>query len=98
MTDLVLIVVVAAVTYLSRAAAVVLLPPARGVFLEYVGRLPAPLFAGLAVFAALGENVAMPEASTLAAIAAALLVTPKRSLGITLAAGLAGFVVVELLI
>jgi hypothetical protein len=38
----------------------------------------------------------LPEASTIAAVFAALLVTPKRSLGLTLAAGIAGFVVVEL--
>lgn len=94
-TDLALIVVVAAVTYLSRAAAVVLLPPARGNVLAFVGRLPAPLFAGLAVFALVGEDVSMPASSTLAAVAAALLVSPRRSLGLTLAAGIAGFVLVE---
>ena len=94
MSDLWLILVVAAVTYLSRAAAVVLLPAARGAMLQYVSRLPAPLFAGLAVFTLLGDRVASPEPATLAAAIAALLVTPKRSLGLTLAAGIAGYLVV----
>lgn len=94
MSDLWLILVVAIVTYLSRAAAVVLLPAAQGVLLQYVSRLPAPLFAGLAVFTFLGERVAVPEPATLAAALAALLVTPKRSLGLTLAAGIAGYLVV----
>jgi len=93
-SDLGLILVVAMVTYLSRAAAVVLLPAARGILLQYVSRLPAPLFAGLAVFTLLGERVAVPEPATLAAAIAALLVTPKRSLGLTLAAGIAGYLVV----
>lgn len=96
MSDLALIIAVAAITYLSRAAAVALLPSARGYLLGLVGRIPAPLFASLAVFAFVGEDVVLPEASTIAAVTAALLATPKRSLGLTLAAGIAGFVVVEL--
>jgi len=95
-SDLALLVMVAAITYLSRAAAVVLFPSARGELLALVGRIPAPLFASLAVFAFVGDDVVLPEASTIAAVFAALLVTPKRSLGLTLAAGIAGFVVVEL--
>jgi branched-subunit amino acid transport protein len=98
MSNELLIVVVAAITYLSRAAAVALLPAAKGPLLVFVGRLPAPLFAGLAVFALLGSEVALPEPSALAAVAGALLVAPKRSLGLTLAAGLAAFWLVELVI
>jgi branched-subunit amino acid transport protein len=94
-SDLGLILVVAIVTYLSRAAAVVLLPAAQGVLLQYVSRLPAPLFAGLAVFTLLGEGVALPEPAALAAAIAALLVTPRRSLGLTLAAGIVGYLVVS---
>lgn len=97
MSDLTLILTVAGLTYLSRAAAVVLLPAARGSLLGIVGRIPAPLFAGLAVFAFVGDEVAMPQSSTIAAVVAALLVIPKRSLGLTLAAGIAGFVAVELI-
>jgi branched-subunit amino acid transport protein len=93
-SDLGLILVVAAVTYLSRAAAVVLLPAARGSWLQYVSRVPAPLFASLAAFALVGGEPSLPEPATLAAAAAALLVTPKRSLGVTLAAGIVGYAMV----
>ncbi len=95
MSDLVLIIVVAAMTYLSRAAALVFLPAAKGEVLAFVTRIPAPLFAGLAVFALVGEGESLPEPSMLVAAAAALLVSPKRSLGLTLAAGIVGYVIVE---
>jgi branched-subunit amino acid transport protein len=93
-SDLGLILVVAAVTYLSRAAAVVLLPVARGPLLQYVSRIPAPLFASLAAFSLVGGGSSMPEPATMAAAFAALLVTPKRSLGLTLAAGILGYALV----
>lgn len=97
-SDVTLIVAVAVITYSSRAAAVVLFPGARGYLAGLVTRIPAPLFTGLAVFALVGDAVVMPEPATIAATATALLVTPKRSLGLTLVAGIAGFVVVKLLI
>lgn len=97
MSDLLLIVIVALITYLSRAAAVVLLPDARGYLLGLVSRIPAPLFASLAVFALVGDEVAMPGLATGAAAVAALIVSPKRSLGLTLVAGIIGFVAVELI-
>jgi branched-subunit amino acid transport protein len=96
-SDLALLVTVAGLTYLSRAAAVVFLPRARGYVLGLVSRVPAPLFASLALFAFVGGEVDLPDASTIAAVVAALLASPKRSLGLTLAAGIAGFVVVELI-
>lgn len=98
MSDLALLVTVAAITYLSRAGAVVLLPGARGYLLGLVSRIPAPLFASLAVFALVGDGVELPGASTTAAAIAAVLVAPRRSLGLTLAAGIVGFVVVELVL
>jgi branched-subunit amino acid transport protein len=98
MTDLALILVVAAITYMSRAAAVVLLPPARGRMLGFVSRIPAPLFAGLAVFALMGEEVVMPDPATMAAVIAALAVSPKKSLGLTLAAGLAAYLLVDVIV
>lgn len=97
MSDLLLIVTVAVITYLSRAGAVVLLPGARGYVLGLVARIPAPLFAGLAVFAFVGDGVGLPAPPTIAAAVAALLVVPRRSLGVTLLAGIAGFAFVELL-
>lgn len=94
-SDLVLIVLVAVMTYLSRAAAVVFLPAARGGTLAFLSRIPAPLFAGLAGFALVGGGQALPEPSMMTAAAAALLASPKRSLGLTLAAGILGYLVVE---
>lgn len=97
MGDLMLVLVVSVITYTSRATAVVFLPSARGPLLELVSRIPAPLFAGLAVFALVGEELTLPEPPVLAAAVAALLVSPKKSLGLTLAAGIVGYAVVELL-
>ena len=98
MSDWALITLVAGLTYLSRAAAIVLFPPAEGRLLEFVNRLPAPLFAGLAVFSLVGEATILPEYSTMAAAVGALIVTPRRSLGLTLTAGLAAFAIVELIV
>ncbi len=95
MSDLILILMVAAITYLSRAAAVVFLPAAKGDVLAFVTRIPAPLFAALAVFALVGDGKSLPEPSMLVAAAADLLVSPKRSLGLTLAAGIVGYSIVE---
>lgn len=97
MSDLTLIVAVATLTYLSRAAALVLMPAASGGLLAFVSRIPAPLFAGLAVYGLLDGEGALAEPAMLAAAVAALLVTPKRSLGITLAAGIAGYLLVALI-
>jgi hypothetical protein len=93
-----LVLIVAVITYLSRAAAVVLLPGARGYLLGLVNRIPAPLFASLAVFALVGDEVAVPDGPAIAAAVAALLASPRRSLGLTLAAGITGFVLVTLLL
>ncbi len=98
MSDWTLVLAVAGLTYLTRAAAVALLPAASGRFLEFIDRLPAPLFAGLAVFALVGGDVAIPEAPAVAAAVGAVMVTPKRSLGLTLAAGIAAFAIVEWLV
>ena len=98
MTELALVLTVAVITYLSRAAAVVLLPPARGRMLGFVSGIPAPLFAGLAVFALVGEGVAVSDPPTIGAVIAALAVTPKKSLGLTLAAGIAGYLLIDLVL
>jgi branched-subunit amino acid transport protein len=97
LTDLALVLVVAVLTYLSRATAVALLPPPKGHLLEFVSRIPAPLFAGLAVYAFVGSDLTLPDPPTIAAVVAALAVSPKKSLGITLAAGIIGFLVVDLM-
>jgi hypothetical protein len=88
--DVALVAAAAVVTYGSRAAAIVFLPPPTGKMLTFIERLPAPLFAGLAVFALVGD-AAWPEPPALCAAAAALAVAPRRSLAVTLAAGLAAY-------
>lgn len=93
MTHAVLVVAAAVVTYASRAAAVVLLPEPRGRAHVFLERLPAPLFAGLAVFALIGDATAWPAPPALCATAAAILVVRVRSLAVTLVAGLAGFAI-----
>jgi len=55
------------------------------------------MFAGRVVLAILGDDVSVPDAPTLAAVASALVATPKRSLGLTLAAGMTGYLVAELI-
>ncbi len=97
MTNLAVVAVAAVLTYASRAAAVVLLPMPRGRMLTFVTRLPAPLFAGLAVFALVGEPVAWPDARAASAAIAAVAVCPLRSVPLSLAAGLVAFSVAALL-
>lgn len=91
MTSAVLVAASAVLTYASRAAAVVFLPEPRGWARAFLERLPAPLFAGLAVFALLGDGTAWPAPPVLCATAAAVAVVRVRSLAVTLVAGLAGY-------
>lgn len=98
MNDLTLVLAAAVLTYASRAAAVALLPQASGRVLEFIDRLPAPLFAGLAVFALMGSPAATPDWPSAAAAAGALVAAPKRSLGLTLAVGLAAYALVAWLV
>ena len=86
----------AGLTYLSRLAAMVFLPPPRGWLADLVERLPAPLFAALAAVSLLGGGSGMPPPAILAAAAGALLVAPRRSLLVTLVTGLIAFVAVTL--
>lgn len=83
------VVILAVLTYASRVAALVLLPtPSSGVaaFLE---RMPAPLFAGLAAVAIVGEEGGIADPVTLAAIGGATLAAGRRTIPVILAAGLA---------
>ena len=97
MTKLVVVGMAAVLTYASRAAAVVFLPMPKGRILEFVSRLPAPLFAGLAVFTLVGQPASWPDSPSAAAAIAAVAVSPLRSVPLSLAAGLAAFSVAALL-
>lgn len=98
MVELTVVAVAAVLTYASRAAAVAFLPPPRGRLLAFVERLPAPLFAGLAVFALVGDPPTRPDVPTACAAAGALAATPLRSVAATLAAGLVAYGIGSLLV
>ena len=91
MTPSALVLAAAALTYASRAAALTLLPPPSGRLQATIERVPAPLFAGLAVLTLLGQDLRIPPTSLLLAATAALALTPTRSLLAVLAAGLAAY-------
>lgn len=98
MTLVVLVAVAAVLTYLSRAASLALLPAPQGRLLVLVERIPAPLFAGLAVYTLLGDDLTPPAAPALLAALAALALTPRRSLAASLAAGIAAYLAAVLLL
>ncbi len=97
MSLLTLVVLAGVVTYASRAAAVVLLPEPRGMLRTFIDRLPAPLFAALAVSNLVGNATVWPEPPALCAAAAAAATTPRRSLPLALVVGLAAYGLAELI-
>jgi branched-subunit amino acid transport protein len=93
-----LVLVIAAITYGTRALALAILPPMPPRLARVLERMPAPLFAGLAAQALVGPggDVAAPE--VLAAAAGALLISPLRSLPACLLAGMAAWIVAGALV
>jgi hypothetical protein len=85
-----------AVTIGSRVLPMVLLPTPRGHAARLLDALPAPLFASLAALALFDDGHAPPLPVVLAAVAA-LLGATRRSLGLTLACGITGFLLGEAL-
>ena len=92
MSSIGLVAAVALITVGSRAVSVAVLPAPRGTLAAVVDRLPAPLFAVLAAATLLGSDHGSGDGVWLAA-AAALLTVRRRSLLVTVAAGLAGALV-----
>ncbi|HYE91513.1 MAG TPA: AzlD domain-containing protein [Terriglobales bacterium] len=89
--SVVTIVAIAAITYGSRAIALVLLPRPSARVDAVLARIPAPIFASLAAAMLLtgeGDVVAGP---TLWAALGALVATPARSLLLCLVGGTAGY-------
>lgn len=78
------------VTVASRVLPMALLPTPRGRTAEVLDALPAPLFAGLAALALVGDGDAPTLPVILAAIGA-LVGATRRSLVVVLACGIAGF-------
>ena len=92
-----LVVTLAVLTYASRAAAVVLLPPPGPRLAALLDRMPAPLFAGLAAVALIEDGPALAPVTTIAALVGALLVAWTSSMPIILAGGLGAAVIATLL-
>jgi hypothetical protein len=90
---MVVVTAVAAVTVGSRVAATALLPTPRGGLAELIKRLPAPLFAALAAVSLRGSDAGTADPAMLLAVGCALASTRWRSLLLTVAAGLAGFLI-----
>jgi branched-subunit amino acid transport protein len=90
------LIVIAVMTYGSRALALVLLPNPSGRVRAVLDRIPAPLFASIAALSLIEDGAPAP-AETMFAAAGALLLTPTRSLLWVLAGGLAGYGVGNLL-
>lgn len=88
-----LIAVLAAITYGSRAAALVLLPSLPHDVRLVLDRMPSALFAGLAAHSLMIPGVGLVEVPILAATVGAILASPLRSLPICLVAGITAYLV-----
>jgi branched-subunit amino acid transport protein len=87
-----LILILAAITYGSRAAALAFLPRLPNRVRLVIDRMPPALFAGLAVHSLVAPGGGLTDAATLAGAVAAVAVAPFRSLLICLIAGVAAYV------
>lgn len=94
----VLLAAVALITYASRAAALVFLPQPGGRFAAVLGRMPAPIFAGLATLSLVTGDGSPAEGAILLAALGALAASPRRSLPLCLLGGLAGYALGRLLL
>jgi branched-subunit amino acid transport protein len=88
-----LIALVALMTYGSRVAALVFLPPMPPRIAVVLERMPPALFAGLAATSVLTTQGTFGAPTVLVATLAAVVAAPLRSLIACLLAGLAGYAV-----
>jgi branched-subunit amino acid transport protein len=93
-----LVLVIGAITFASRAAAVVLLPPLPDRVREVLDRMPAALFAGLAAHSLVVPGSGLAPGHVLAAALGALIVAPRKSLPLCLVAGVLGYAAWELVL
>lgn len=84
-----LLVVLAALTYASRIAAIGLLPAPSTRVRHVIDRMPPALFAALAAHSLVEPGVGLAQPSMLAAAGGALVAAPLRSLPACLVAGVA---------
>jgi branched-subunit amino acid transport protein len=87
----------AAITYGSRLSAMVLLPRPSGRIEAVLASVPAAIFASLAMLSLITPERQLVAPPILVATAAAVLVAPRRSFALCLAAGIAGYAVAVLL-
>ena len=81
----------AAVTYGSRLSAMVLLPRPSGAVETVLSRVPAAIFASLATLSLITPERQVVALPVLIATAAAVVVAPRRSFALCLAAGILGY-------
>jgi hypothetical protein len=93
-----LLLVLAAITYGSRAAALTFLPEPSERVRVLIDRVPPALFAGLAAQAIFDSTGAMAGVPVLAATAGAIICAPFRSLALCLAGGGAGYLLALVLL
>lgn len=86
-----LIVVLALITYASRAAALALLPSVPARLRLIIDRMPPALFAGLAAHSLVLPGGTLADAQILAATLGAVAVSPLRSMPICLVAGVLAY-------
>ncbi len=86
-----LVLAIGLITYVSRAAALVFLPRPSPRVEEILARMPAPIFASLAVLTLIDADGGLASGPVLLAALGGLAMTPKRSLPICLAGGLIGY-------
>jgi branched-subunit amino acid transport protein len=92
-----LLLALAAITYASRAVALVLMPTPPARFERFLNRIPAPLFASLAAVSLVDSSGDFVPAPVLLAAAGALIMSPRMSLLAALLGGLAGYAVGEVI-
>jgi hypothetical protein len=92
-----LVTAIATITYGSRLAAMVALPRPTGRVEATLARVPAAIFASLATLSLITPERTVVEMPILLAALGAVLVAPRRSFALCLVAGLAGYVVGEVL-
>jgi hypothetical protein len=92
-----LLVAIALITYGTRAAALVFMPRPSARIEAMLGRMPAPIFAGLATATLLTGDGSVIGGPILWAAVGALLASPARSLLFCLLGGAAGYALGALL-
>ena len=94
--NLLLVLALGALTYISRAVAVLFLPPPSRRLQRVLERVPGPLFAGLATLSLVTPELSLVSGPVAAAALGGLIMTPRRSLLSCLIGGLAAYAIVTL--